>query len=233
MKANKIVILLIIFSGQLSKISAQTLIPKIGLSYSKTTWDASASGTLDYRQGSFFGLGIEFPVIKNHFNMLLEGQYVGKGQHYSSIHESATRTTKDDYTTANNYFVFNALLKKYYDIDPIRYYIAGGPFLGVGLGGTFKGYYTYFDRTVGYVTDYRNYDGEVLYGEFPLNYNGDNYYIKNRFDYGINLSAGIVFFKWVLVDFSYQRSLGKAQTIDSYGQNRSIIVSVGVPIKLK
>ncbi len=82
-------------------------------------------------------------------------------------------------------------------------------------------------------------NGNVKFGKEPDNYSGDDLYIDNGLDFGLQLGAGYKIANLIVVDVRY--GLGLSNFIDkdsangiddNKSKNRSFQFTVGFPIKL-
>lgn len=179
------------------------------------------------------GLGIEYSLTQK-LDLLVECDYISKGYKFYSNQPTSygpyTRVIYDE-VYKHNYLEFPVLLKKYFGKGRIQYYINGGGYLGIGLGGTRKGEFGIYDR--GFADVYRNFDGKIKYGSRPQG-NGldDDLYYDRRVDCGILGGVGLVFFKLVAIDVRYDLGLINIDKGDNDYKNRTFQLAVSVPLKL-
>lgn len=223
-----LILLIVVVGGQ-----CQTLYPKIGVTASINTYQPQY---YDAEPGLGFtaGLGYNYPLSKS-ASLQAEVNYIQKtfrtnydentsvqyGEDIYSVHE----IRKDRY--AVSYLALPVLLKV--SIIHPDFFILGGPTLAMGLGGKHK---YELHRTSSYL-DPLNEEGtgKIKFDDKPAANNKDVHF-DNRFDLGVQVGFGALFFKKIQLECRYEfGTVNVNDHIDS--KNRCLQVSLSTPIRLK
>jgi hypothetical protein len=228
---NPLILSLLLIS---TSLKAQKLIPRVALAVSSTTnTPTSPTGEVSVRKTIAFGLGVQLQIVKK-IDLLLEVNYVSKGHEFYSNgqvgNDPNTRAIFQS-TYIHNYLVIPVLVKKYFGAEKFQPYLSVGPYVGIGLGGQFKGEFGIYDR--GFALAYNKYDGKIYYGEDPINSNNNDRYYSHSVDVGISIGTGVTLFHRIALDFRYE--MGQRNVDEYFGdyKNRTIYLVVMVPIDLK
>jgi hypothetical protein len=130
------------------------------------------------------------------------------------------------YTSNNtlNYIELPVMVKVKFD----NFYISGGPYLGLGIGGKYKDEYSEGNFSA-------TFEGKIKFGDEPSNYDGDDYYIENAMDFGLQIGAGMKLGP-VIIDLRYGFGLSNLEDKPSGYQgdwklkNSSLQFTVGYPL---
>ena len=209
----KKLILLLSFLGIIS-ISFAQFIPKVGMTVSDITY-AYSNITLEPNFGFLFGVAYNKALGKNRFSVQPELLFVQKGaknKYYTDIDNNF----KIEYRI--NYLEIPILFK--YSIGKAkRFYLTGGPSLGIVIGGhtEFKGTNNgeYFDR---------NWEAPKFGVETPEAF--------KRYDFGAQLGGGVLLANKIVIDLRCSRSLTTINSGEPY-RNIAAQLSVGIPISKK
>lgn len=208
---------------------SQAIQPIIGIAFSETNCSSVRTEEGEqYRPGLLAGLGYEHHVSSK-WCLALEATYVSKGYNYYNKKSAGIAPgtfTVSDYYLKQNYLEFPLTMKKLFNFHHQVFFLEGGPFLGVGLGGRYKGnYYTYLQ---GSEQSCLSWDRKIVYGDTPENGSTDKLYVDHRLDYGYVLGAGVILCHKICLDFRYVHGIVE----DKEELNQSLEFCVGVPIAL-
>ncbi len=214
----------------------QTLIPKVGVSFSTLHADefvTQMDNQFGNKTGYSFGIGYNIPV-KLSGNGLLSIQpeisYVQKGFKVDAegefFYEGAyTLNTHQEYSI--HYLEFPILAKYELGPDNFRFSVSVGPSVGFGLGGRYTSVATRTDEVE--TTELFNTKGDIRFfqSKDPNEANFDH-----NIDFGLQLGVGVSVFNKIAVDVRYGNSF---TNINEYSdsKNRVLQVTVGVPIIIK
>lgn len=211
-----------------SAYSQITFIPKAGatlatVAYSdnmKDYWDADFSSKV----GFIVGVAAEIPLGSNEmFALQPELLWHQKGFRYE--YEDTEAAYSEDYNYTLNYIEVPVLVKAKFG----NFYASAGPSIGVGVVGYYNGSYTYLGETVD------GDKGTVKFGNEPANYTGDDEYVDNALDFGVQVGAGV---RVSILEIDLRYGFGLTNLYDKpdgfsgsvRSQNRSLQLTVGVPL---
>jgi hypothetical protein len=244
MKAiNHLLLILLVLIGFDRTSDAQTLIPRVGATFSTLTLDFDAepftqNDELKMKSGFVVGLGIEF-ILSEQLVVLPELTFVQKGFRSESNYSEPGYEYMGKTNLTVNYLELPVLIKYMITNGSTRFFVMAGPSLGFGLGGKLK------DETSGKFendpdANYVNKnDYDVSFDGLPQGYEGPLYeYIDNRLDIGMQAGVGALIADKIIVEVRYGLAFTKLyddRSFTSFGQanearNRVIQFSVGVPL---
>jgi hypothetical protein len=131
-----------------------------------------------------------------------------------------------------NYLEVPILFRKDFEKSGRKFFVLAGFSLSYGLTGKRKYYYS-FKHPIDPWTHTIN--GKIRYDEPPHSHNGDDIYIENRFETGIQIGLGITVFRAVSIEARYGYGLTKFshRYHEASFKNRVIQLGVALPLKLK
>jgi hypothetical protein len=171
------------------------------------------------KAGFIVGIGVEIP-ISHKFALQPELLWHQKGYYY--YYEEIQYWEEYNYTL--NYLEVPLLAKVKFG----RFFVVAGPYFGYGISGTYKGEYNELGQGI-------DEKGKVKFGKQPENYEGDNEYVDNAADFGVQTGLGIKI-KSIVIDLRYGIGLSdlydtrEGFTGDTKSQNRSLQLTLGVPL---
>jgi len=200
-----------------------TIIPKIGISLANVEGSSDLIGGFDTKSkiGLVLGAAVEFN-ISDKVSFQPELLFHQKGYSIDESEGSASYTEKNTL----NYIELPVLLKlKFSDL-----YLNVGPSIGFGIGGKYE--YEYSEPGFS-----DNGSGKIKFGEEPSNYSGDDSYVDNAMDFGLQFGIGYKIAGKVLIDVRYGLGLSNLMDKDTANgiddnksQNRSFQFTLGYPI---
>ena len=213
----------------LSSLFAQTIIPRVGLVISNSdfeptgdTGDKASSSSLT---GFTAGIGYEFSLL-GILSLQPEINFIQKGQ----------KLEETSYPDAIEYKIAQEYKYSYLEIPVLakvkfggltKFYLAAGPSFAIGLGGKYK-----IKSTFGGVADPNlNYTSDIKFKDEPKDYDGQDAYIENKTDIGLQVGGGVILFNRVMIDIRYGLGFTDLND-DADSKNRTVQFSVGVPLKL-
>lgn len=229
---KKFTILLIMCMAVVTTLYAQvTWMPKAGASFAnvafsddiKDGWGGSNSD-FGSKLGLVLGVAAEIPLGGEMFALQPELLFHQKGYHF----EYNDATSGEEYSEDYNYSLFYLELPVLAKVKFGNFYVAAGPSIGYGLFGMYKGSYTWLGETT-------DDDGKVKFGNEPDNYEGDDEYVDNALDFGVQLGVGYKI-SVIVIDLRYGIGLTNlydqpaGSDVDVKSQNRSIQLTIGYPI---
>lgn len=232
---KKLSILLVMSMAITTTLYSQvTFMPKAGASFAnvafsddiKEGWGGS-NADFGSKLGIVLGVAAEIPLGGEMFAVQPELLFHQKGYHFEYNDNTAGEEYSEDYKYSLNYLELPVLAKVKFG----NFYVAAGPSIGFGLFGTYKGSYTWLGETT-------DDEGKIKFGTEPENYDGDDEYIDNALDFGVQIGAGYKI-SVIVVDLRYGLGLTNmydkpsGYTGDVKSQNRSIQLTIGYPIGAK
>jgi opacity protein-like surface antigen len=142
-----------------------------------------------------------------------------------------TNSSTTKYTL--NYLEIPVLAKLSFGGETKVYAIAG-PSVGIGLGGKFK----YDNETIESSDDFEETysnsgKGKIKFGEASENYEGDDLFIDNRIDFGIQVGAGILIAHKIIIEARYGLGLSSLYDSEYEVKNRVFQFTIGMPLTLR
>lgn len=213
-------------------IQAQTIIPKVGATYSTVAFEGDDD--VEAKIGLSFGVGFNF-LLTERISLQPELNFVQKGYSESSsftqdfVYGGGSYTSTYNEDNLMNYLQLPVLVKVSFG----KFYLNVGPSLGYGLKG--KGSSNYkevgidaFGSTYEYNEEYK-YD--ILFEKRPENYEGSDSYVDNRMNFSVQVGGGITLMDKLNIDVRYGQ--GFSTLFDDFKtKHRVFQVTLGVPIKL-
>ncbi len=210
---------------------SQTVIPRLGLTLSKTNAEEVDPIEQLFNTGFTFGAGVEFP-LNSTISIQPELNFVQKGFRIKFTESDQGITVSLDSRTHINYLEIPVLVKFYLNESDTRFYITAGPSLGMGVGGKMKSKVdTDFLGTPLSVT----ITGKVKFGDPPSDYNPEedtDIYFDNRFDFGLQGGIGVFIKNSVMVEVRYNHGFSPLYDDDDQSMNRVIQFSAAVPFSV-
>lgn len=221
---------------------AQSLIPRAGFSFATTSGyiDDFSDNDPDVKfiSGYYAGVGYLHPLGNSKTTLQAEILWINKGQVsemgpkqvYDMVLKSdAIVYRRDRYKL--NYLEMPILLRKDFGKSGSKFFTLAGFSLSYGLTGKRHHYYSFEHPTDPWT---QTINGKIRYDKPPERHNGDNVYIQNRFDVGLQVGLGVTVFKAVSVEARYGYGLtGFSQRYrETSAKNRVIQLGVALPLNL-
>ncbi len=228
-------ILLPLLAGFFLAASAQTIIPKAGLTVatnSISTDNFGSQGAIKSQTGYTFGIAVVVPITAN-IAVQPELNYIRKGFKYDYSGGDGFFYYEESNKLSYNYLEIPVLLRYSLGPDAFKIHVNLGPSVGYGLGGKHN-YRYYYDPGDGQPPVSGEIEGSVKFDEEPEGYEGEDIYLDKRIDIGLQGGAGITLFNKIFVDIRYGLGLTNIREKDIQGdtKNRVIQFTVGVPLSL-
>ena len=224
---KKSIIMVALAALSFTTLSAQTLIPKAGLTLSKVAIDTEDDEDADVSMNPGFTLGVAYAFnITESFSLQPELLFIQKGFRVKESYSSDGESFDDDSKNTFNYFELPVLAKYSFGSGSTKFFLVGGPSLGVGIGGKYKTKekYSYTIDGITY-TESESYSGKIKFGDGD---DDETLYVDNSVDIGVQLGAGVVIAEKVQIDIRY--GLGFTDlSDDAKSKNRVLQFTVGVP----
>lgn len=221
---NLITMLIVSVIATASVYSQIRLMPKAGATLSnvaysddiKDFWDADFS----YKLGFTVGVAAEIPLGGEMIAIQPELLWIQKGYNYKYEETGYS----EDYNYTLNYLEIPVMVKVKF--GPA--YLSAGPSIGFGLIGRYNGSYTLLGRET-------DDDGKVKFGDEPADYEGDDEYIDNAVDFGVQVGAGV---RVSVLEIDFRYGIGLTDLYDkpagfsgdTKSQNRTFQLTVGYPL---
>lgn len=207
---------------------AQTLIPRAGVTISGSSYRPNADFAQRSTQQPLVGFtaGVGYDIfINDRFSVVPEINFAQKGMNISEIDYPDGYEYKLNSEYKLNYLEVPVLVKMKFG-GVTKFYVNAGPSVALGLGGTYK-----FRSTFGGLPLNEDVTSKIKFADKPADYDGNNVYIDNRIDAGLQVGAGVLLMGKVSVDVRY--CLGLTDIYKEYdSKNKVLQFSVGVPINL-
>jgi len=209
--------------GVVSTLYSQIIfMPKAGASLSSVMLsdDFKFDGdTYGSKIGLIAGVAVEIPLIGERLALQPELLFHQKG--YSYKYDDGDGYT-EDYKYTINYIELPILAKVKFG----KFYAQAGPSISYGLGGWYKGDYTYQGQQI-------DDEGKIKFGTEPNNNPNYDEYIDNALDIGVQLGAGVQV-SVIVIDLRYGLGLTNMYDdvagYDAKSKNGSLQLTVGVPL---
>lgn len=197
--------------------------PKVGLTGTTTSSD-NPNGDLKEKIKAGFLLGAGYQLSFGNFAVQPELIFIQKGSTIKTSYVDPPISISDTYKITLNYLELPVLFKYMLGPDALRMFLSAGPSFAVGLGG--KGSYEgSIDLGNGPVSE--SYDFKVKFENEPSGYEGDDLYIENKTDVGLQMGGGIIIARKLMVDLRY--GLGFSDWGNEVNtKNRVFQLSVGI-----
>lgn len=200
---------------------AQTIIPKIGTTFSKMTINEDDEIKYKIKPGFVIGAGISFLLIDDLLSLQPEILFIQKGTKFDLYYVSTdgSEYSDDKYKETVNYLEFPILAKATFG-SGVRFHVVAGPSFSFGLGGKYKYESTY--TFVGQSSTY-NDSGKIKFGENE----------HNRVDIGLQFGGGVTLAEKFIIELRCALGLTDVYSSEDVVKNRVLQFTVGVPIALK
>lgn len=225
---KKTIIMAALAALSFTTLNAQTLIPKAGLTLSKVAIDDEDDEEADVSMHPGFTIGVAYAFnFTENFSLQPELSFIQKGFRVKESYSSDGETFDDDSKNTFNYFELPVLAKYSFGSGGTKFFLVGGPSLGIGFGGKYKTKekYSYTIDDITY-TESESYSGKIKFGDGE---DDETLYVDNSLDVGFQLGAGVVIAEKVQIDIRYGLGLTDLSD-DAKSKNRVLQFTVGVPI---
>lgn len=194
---------------------SQTIIPKVGATFSKFGGDDVEDAKFNF--GFTLGAGVNFPLGSGPISLQPELNFIQKGSKAAEKNSEFELTQK----TKLSYLEIPILVKASFG-ETTKFHINAGPSIGLGLGGKSKGEFKSAFGT-------ESLDSDIKFGDG----NDEDYtYIENRTDFGLQFGGGVVIANKVMIDIRY--GLGLSSLVDDYKVKNNVLqFALGFPFNLK
>jgi hypothetical protein len=219
---------LIVMMAACLSLKAQQLMPKAGITFSKTNAEGQEIVEQKFKSGFLVGAAMEFPV-KGAFSLQPELLFIQKGFRLKGEGSEQGITFKIDNRTTINYLEVPVLLKYYLNDSDTRFYVIAGPSIGIGIGGKVK---TTVDADLLGAPLSVTVDGKIKFGDTPPGYDpleDTDVYFDNRIDAGLLAGFGVTIKEMFLIELRYQHGLTNLSDADERSMYRVIQFSFGMP----
>ncbi|WKZ60264.1 MAG: porin family protein [Cyclobacteriaceae bacterium] len=213
--------------------SAQTIIPKAGMTLSTLDAETFASNPGDfdsYKNVTGFSVGVGYRIgFGDLISLQPELLFIQKGWKNEYGYDDGFGYTETYTETAKlNYIELPILLRIALGPDKFKFHINVGPSVGYGINGKYD-----YESKIDYYGDISTFstDGDIKFEEMPENYEGPDEFIPNRIELGAQIGGGVTLFNKILVDVRYGLGLTDLSD-DGKSKNRVLQFTVGVPIGL-
>jgi hypothetical protein len=233
----KKIVFAIVLMFACASVSAQTIIPRVGVSVSNLTIDGEEGFENKSTAGMVIGLGFNFPV-SDIFSIQPEINYVQRGTkmefEMSEFSDFGYMQIDGSIRVRIDYLEIPVLAKVAFGEDT-KFLLSAGPTLGVGLGGKTKikanAKYSFDGETI---EESVTQTGKVKFGGEPdeIDDDGDDAYFDNRIDFGLQIGAGLLIKNKVLLDVRYVHGVTDLMK-DESSKNKVLQISVGMPFPMK
>jgi hypothetical protein len=242
---------LLTFSILLSSIcaSAQKLIviPKIGATLATVSMSEpdiiqfpGFEDEIKSKIGFTIGAALNYSIndrisIQPELNFIQKGYQENSSSIWIEDFDGQITSYSNSSTTKNtlNYLEI-PILAKYSFGGETKIYAVAGPSVGIGLGGKFK----YDNETTESYDDFEETysnsgKGKIKFGEASENYEGDDLFIDNRIDFGIQVGAGILIAHKIILEARYGLGLSSLYDSEYEVKNRVFQFTIGMPLTLR
>jgi hypothetical protein len=215
---------------------AQKLIPRVGISLSKTSWDASDTEYhykgIQPRAGFLIGVGYELPIT-GIFNFQTELTYVQKGQRTTMESRNPTIFYVDNRNYSLSFLENPILINARFGNGKVKFFPHFGWTVGFGLGGKMGQYLAARSSPTAKLDEYP-VDFDVNFKKEVSHSKGREIFVGRPLDVGIQSGMGILLFDRLTVDVRYTYGLvGFRYFRNEEDGNRVLQFSVSTPILLK
>jgi hypothetical protein len=210
---------------------SQEIIPRVGLTLSKTSLSGEPGFEQKFKAGFTFGAGVELK-LNSFLSIQPELNFAQKGLRLSFSESDQGISISMDNRTTINYLEVPVLLKAYVSDAKTRFFFLAGLSAGLGLGGKSKSKVDLdfqgdsFSVTV---------TGKVKFGDPPSDYDpeeGADVYIDNRFDAGLQVGFGAFIRQKFMVEVRYNHGLSNFMDEDIDSKHRTIQFSLAAPFSV-
>lgn len=207
---------------------AQQVVPRIGLTLSKTAAENEAGIEQKIKPGFTLGAGVEFK-ISSAFSIQPELNFIQKGFRITFDESDQGISLSVDNRTAINYLEIPLLFKVYFGNSTTKYFLLGGVSVGYGLGGKTK---TKVDADLMGTGFSVSTTGKVKFSDPPENYNPEedtDLYLNNRYDAGAQFGFGALINEKFIVEARYNVGFSPFIDEEEDTKNRVLQVSFAMP----
>jgi hypothetical protein len=207
---------------------AQQVIPRIGLTLSKTAAENEVGIEQKIKPGFTLGAGVEFKITPA-FSIQPELNFIRKGFRITFDESDQGVSLAVDNRTTLNYLEIPLLFKVYFGNSATKYFILGGVSAGYGLGGKTK---TNVDADLFGTSFSVSTTGKVKFGDPPGNFNPEedtDLYLDNRFDAGAQFGFGAVINEKFIIEARYNLGFSPFLDDEEDTKNRVIQISFAMP----
>lgn len=211
----------------LSPLFAQTLLPRVGVTLSTSSYepyaDFAEKSEKELLTGFTVGVGYDF-FISDRFSLQPEINFIQKGSKRNDIAYPDSYEYKLSTEYKLNYLEIPVLVKAKFG-GVTKFYVTAGPTIAVGLSGTYSLKSTFAGLPEEPISS------KVKFSKRPDNYDGYDQFADNRIEAGVQVGGGVLLFGKVNVEARYGHSFtGLFEDTDF--KNRVIQFSASVPINL-
>jgi opacity protein-like surface antigen len=211
---------------------AQQLYPRLGLTAAVNSYNP-AGQDMKPRLGFMIGAGYSIPLTKS-ITVQPELNFVQKS--FSTKYDQNVQIPLD-----NEFLEFHEIVTQRYRFSYVElpvllkvslfhknFFLAGGPSVALGLGGSYQ---YELERTSAYLGfEHQRTSGKIRFGSNATNDN--DVQCDNRWDIGLQIGIGAVFFKRLLIEC--RQSFGSVNIYDNVdSKHRYLQLSLSTPISLK
>lgn len=209
-----------------AQLFAQTIIPRVGITLSNSSYEPESfyeKSDKSFIAGFTAGIGYEF-TLAGIVSLQPEINFIQKGQKREEIYyyEGIKSTLKFEYKY--NYLEIPVLAKVKFG-GLTKFYVSAGPSIGIGLGGKYNQKNLIEDNLDS------EYKGDIKFKDRPEGYEGNDVFVDNKLDIGLQIGGGVMLFNRVMIDVRYGMGLSDLYE-DESSKNNVLQFSVGVPLKL-
>ena len=174
-------------------------------------------------------IGMQFQIIeKLHF--LVEAGFASKGHKiYANrpVNNNPDERIISDIEYVHNYVVLPVLVRKYFGSRATRLYANAGPYAALGMGGKLTGESGVYIN--GVQSSRQDFDGKISYGDKQ---NGEDLLYNKKTDFGVNMGIGLLVANKIGFDIRYEIGFSNLFEASNDYKNRSLQLSLLVPILL-
>ncbi len=214
--------------------SAQTIIPKAGMTLSTLDAETFASNPGDfdsYKNITGFSVGVGYRIgFGDLISLQPELLFIQKGWKNEYGYDDGVDYYRYQYTETVklNYLELPILVRIALGPEKFKFHINAGPSVGFGINGEYN--QDYFETYGGTPFEFSN-EGDVKFEDRPDGYEGYDQYYPNRIEFGAQIGGGVTLFDKVMIDVRYGLGLTDLSD-DGKSKNRVLQFTVGVPIRL-
>jgi hypothetical protein len=208
-------------------LAAQFFYPKAGITLSKVSnsdVDFQSSRPIS-KSGFTLGFAYSFPAKKN-VSFQIESLFVQKGYRTDETPNASGLSIHEKLSLTLNYLEFPVLVKLDLSGGKESFYILTGTSLSYLAGGRYN--YYYYENNQGSITRISEKE-KIEFGKPITGYSGQDYTVKNRFDFGFQIGTGIKLGSRVFIELRHGIGFVKhSSTADSVPKNRCLQFTIGL-----
>lgn len=206
--------------------SQVTLIPKFGFTRSDFKMgenQENVNNIVGFAGGVAVNLFIsDLLSIQPELNYIQKGASINFSNEFDGIREVR------EWDVTLNYLEVPLLARFTFYNELGMLYLSAGPTFSYGLGGKTSFTYRYEDPSEPYGETVK---GKVYFEDEPEEHPWQDVYFKRRTDIGAQVGAGLILKRKIMLDVRYGLGFTKLDD-EAQPQNRSLQISVGVPLTL-